>query len=107
MKGLEKVGGMMVQMERAHETETWTESNHVYYQVTVTATATASPSNHIYGFTRKIPGHTTHCQREIKHEGTITRYCPHSHISEAEALSLVRKGQGSVYRITQIKQRLK
>lgn len=102
------VGKMVAEDER----KSWEPKERVFYRITVQAAATASPSHRVFGFSRDIKGHDATCcllpdgkPREINGRP----YCLHSNssITDEEALSLVRKGQGSVYKITERSQRLK
>ena len=104
------MGEIMAEMESEQEAETWTRKESVAYRVTVRASATATRDNRQFGFSREIGGHDATCTSTLKRAGGETiDYCKYSrlHLSEAEACSLVRKGQGSVYRITQVVERIK
>ena len=107
---LGELGRVLDEMSTEHETETWKKKEYVAYRVTVTATATATPDNRVFGFSREIGGHDATCMTHLKRaDGSTTTFCLHSgsHLTEAEACSLVRKGQGSVYKVTQIVERIK
>ena len=104
------LGSVIASIEADHEQESWTKKEYVFYRVTVVQSATATPDNQTFGFTREIGGHSAECAETIKKaDGSNQTYCKYarSHLTEAEALSLVRKGQGSVYKITQTVERLK
>lgn len=113
------VGKMIAVDER----ESYEPKEHVYYRVTVQAAATATMRHQVFGFTRSIQGHDSTCctmpdgsPRELKRidsNGRVIKraYCLHhesiSVLTDEEAMSLVRKGQGSVYKVTEHSQRLK